>query len=85
MNIYSIPTYLGNNDEVFQAYPRRADILHVHVGCILLVITRGTKEKGVDKQILPNRERSIILTDNNTNQVFLGDTYIAPDFLCSWF
>ena len=49
MNIYSIPTYLGNNDEVFQAYPRRADILHVHVGCILLVISRSTKEKGVDK------------------------------------
>ena len=50
MNIYSIPTYLGNNDEVFQAYPRRADTLDVHVGCILLVITRSTKEKGVDKQ-----------------------------------
>ncbi len=85
MNIYRIPTYLGNNDEIFQADPRRADIHDVHVGCILLGITRSTKEKGVDKQILPNRERSIILTDNNTNQVFLGDTYIAPDFLCLWF
>ena len=49
MNIYSIPTYLGNNNEVFQADPRRADILNVHIGCILLVITRSTKEKGVDK------------------------------------
>ena len=49
MNIYSIPTYLGNNDEVFLAYPRRADILDVHIGCILLVITGSTKEKGVDK------------------------------------
>ena len=85
MNIYSIPTYLGNNNEVFQAYPRRADTLDVHVDCILLVITRSTKEKGVDKQILPNRDRSIILTDSNTNQVFMGDTYISPDFLCSWF
>ncbi len=47
MNIYGIPTYLGNNNEVFQAYPRRADILDE--GCILLVITRSTKEKGVDK------------------------------------
>ena len=85
MNIYSIPTYLGNNDEVFQAYPRRADTLDVHVGCILLVITRSTKEKGVDKQILQNRDRSIILTDSNTNQVFMGDTHIAPEFLCLWF
>ena len=50
MNIYGIPTYLGNNDGVFQAYPRRADTLDVHEGCILLVITRSTKEKGVDKQ-----------------------------------
>ena len=85
MNIYGIPTYLGNNDEVFQVYPRRADTFDVHVDCILLVITRSTEEKGVDKHILPNRDRSIILTDSNTNQVFLGDTYIAPDFLCLWF
>ena len=50
MNFYSIPiTYLGNDDEVFQAYPRRADTLDVHVDCILLVITRSTKGKGVDK------------------------------------
>ena len=49
MNIYGIPTYLGNNDEVFQAYPRRADTFDVHVDCILLVITRSTEEKGVDK------------------------------------
>ena len=49
MNIYGIPTYLGNNDEVFEAYPRRADTLDVYVDCILLVITRSTKEKGVDK------------------------------------
>ena len=27
----------------------RADTLDVHVDCILLVITRSTKEKGVDK------------------------------------
>jgi hypothetical protein len=27
MNIYSIPTYLSNNDEVFLAYLGRADIL----------------------------------------------------------
>ena len=49
MNIYSIPTYLCNSNEVFQAYPGKADILDVHIGCILLVITRSTKEKGVDK------------------------------------
>ena len=46
MNIYSIPTYLSNNDEVFLAYLGRADTLDVHEGCILLVITRSTKEKG---------------------------------------
>ena len=50
MNFYSIPiTYLGNCDEVLQAYPRRATLDDVHVDCILLVITRSTKEKGVDK------------------------------------
>jgi hypothetical protein len=28
-----------------------------------------------------NRDKSIILTESNTYQVFLGDTYIVPDFL----
>ena len=84
MNFYNIPiTYLGNDDEVFQAYPRRADTLDVHVGCIQFVITRSTKEKGVDKhrffQIEISQSYLLRVIPIRFSQV--THTSIVPDFL----
>ena len=88
MNIYSISAYLGNNDEVLQAFPRRADTLDViHVGCILLVITRSTKEKGVDKQRIFQIELSqlYLLGVIPIRFSWVTQTYIVPDFLVRGF
>ncbi len=87
MNIYSIPTYLGNNDEVFQAYPRRADTLDVDVDCILLVITRTNKEKGVDKQrfFQIGLSQSYLLRVIPIRFSWVTHTYIVPDFLVHGF
>ena len=88
MNFYSIPiTYLGNYDEVLQAYPRRADTLDVHVGCIHLVITRSTQEKGVDKHRFFQIEisQSYLLRVIPIRFSWVTHTYIVPDFLVRGF
>ena len=53
-------------------------------GLILLMFMKAASfwlllealKKKVLTEILPNRDKSIILTEGNTNQVFLGDAYI---------
>ncbi len=72
-NIYSIPTYLGNNDEVFYAYPRRADSLLMFMqAASFWLLPEALKKSELTNTDSSNRNKSIILTESNTNQIFLG-------------